>query len=199
MLSGCCSLLFVLNQSSALYGDPIWGTSPSEIPKPSELRWVISHSETPQRIAVRRTISLVCTESFHIACFCGSESDAGLWHVPMSSGIGISSGRLLPDGARGRRGVHSSCRVPHAISAGRNHRLSSSCRLEPFTDSNAATAAAATATATCRIGRVCDSITRRGEGIGTLECGRAAPQRQRFREGSAWGDAGGPLALDALP
>ena len=47
--------------------------------------------------------------------------------------------------------------------------------------------------------RVCDSNTRRGEGMGSLKRGRAAPQRQRFRQGSKPRVAGGPLALDALP
>ena len=73
----------------------------------------------------------------------------------------------------------------------RVHRLSS--RLEPFAASNATT------TATGRIGRVCDSITRRGEGMGSPKHRCAAPQRQWFRQGSIPGDAGNPSALDALP
>ena len=35
--------------------------------------------------------------------------------------------------------------------------------------------------------------------MGSLKRGRAAQQRQRFRQGSIPGDAGGPLALDTLP
>ena len=41
------------------------------------------------------------------------------------------------------------------------------------------------------------SISRRGEGMGSLECRRAAvPQWRRFRQGSVPGDAGGPSAFD---
>ena len=40
-----------------------------------------------------------------------------------------------------------------------------------------------------------DSISRRGEGMGSLECQRAAPLWQRFRQGSVPGDAGGPSAF----
>ena len=46
-----------------------------------------------------------------------------------------------------------------------------------------------------RMGRVRDSISQRGEGIGSLECRRAAPQWRRFRQGSVPGDAGGPSAF----
>ena len=35
--------------------------------------------------------------------------------------------------------------------------------------------------------------------MGSLNRERAAPQRQRFRQGSIPGDAGGPSAPDALP
>ena len=79
-----------------------------------------------------------------------------------------------------------------------NKEMKLSSRVEPFAASNAATA---TTTATGRIGRVCDSITRRSAGImiGSLKCGRAAEQWRRFQQGSTSGDAGGPSALDALP
>ena len=70
-----------------------------------------------------------------------------------------------------------------------------SCRVEPFAASDAATSAR---TATGRIGRVRDSISRRGEGMGSLECRHAAPQWRRLRQGSVLGDAGGPSAFDAL-
>ena len=46
--------------------------------------------------------------------------------------------------------------------------LPADSRLEPFAASNAETAAT---TATGRIGRMCDSITRRGEGIGRSNAG----------------------------
>ena len=129
----------------------------------------------------------------HDTCFCGSAAyilACGMYRL----GIGISSclGRLLPNGAQVVQcSVHPSRRAPPASLAPRNHGLS--CRLEPFAASNATT------TATGRIGRVCDSITRRGEGMGSLKRERAAQQWQRFRQGSIPGDAGGPLALDTLP
>ena len=50
--------------------------------------------------------------------------------------------------------------------------------------------------ATGRMDRVRDSISRRGEGMGSLECQRAAPQWRRFRQGRVPGDAGGPSAFD---
>ena len=48
------------------------------------------------------------------------------------------------------------------------------------------------------MGRVRDSISRRGEGMGSLECRRAAPQWRRFRQGSVPGDAGGPSAFEQV-
>ena len=122
-------------------------------------------------------ITLQWLQLFSIACSCGSTSGVlacGMY--PWRIGISSWSGRLLPNGAQG---VHLSCRVPRASSAPRDHWLS--CRLEPFP------ASIATATATGRIGRVCDSITRRGEGMGSLKWGRTAAQQQRFRQGTANG------------
>ena len=84
---------------------------------------------------------------------------------------------------------HAECCLQ--VSARREHWLP--CLLEPFASSNAAT------TATCRLGRICDSIVRRGEGMGSLKRGCAAQQQQRFQQGSIPGNSGGPPALDALP
>ena len=47
-----------------------------------------------------------------------------------------------------------------------------------------------------RMGRMRDSISRRGEGMRSLEYRRAAPQWRRFRQGSVPGDASGPSAFD---
>ena len=111
------------------------------------------------------------------------------------TGTSSCSGRLLQNGERGDHPPH---RAPPASAARREHRLS--CQVEPFAASYASaatTATIATATiATGRIGRTCDSITRRGEGMGSLH---DAPQWQRFRQGSISGDAGGPSAQDAIP
>ena len=63
----------------------------------------------------------------------------------------------------------------------------------------AADAATAATTATGKMGLVCYSITRRGQGMGSLERGRAAQQWRRFQQGSVPGDAGCPSAFDALP
>ena len=46
------------------------------------------------------------------------------------------------------------------------------------------------------MGRVCALISRRGKGIGSLECRRAVQQWLRFRQDSVPGDAGGPSAFD---
>ena len=67
-----------------------------------------------------------------------------------------------------------------------------SCRVEPLAASDAATSAR---TATGRMCRMRDSISRRGEGMGSLECRRAAPQWRRFRQGSIPEDASGPRNL----
>ena len=63
------------------------------------------------------------------------------------------------------------------------------------TASDATTAAT---TAKGRMGQVCYSITRRGQGMGSLERGREAAQWQRFQQGSVPGDAGCPSAFDAF-
>ena len=99
-------------------------------------------------------------------------------------------GKAAPLWCARTRGVHPSRRAPHARSTRWEFRLS--CRVEPFAASYAATSAR---TATGRMGRVRDSISRRGEGMGSLECRRAAPQWRRFRQGSVPGDAGGPSAF----
>ena len=107
-------------------------------------------------------------QPFHIACFCGSAFDtlargmyrreSGAHHVREGCSPMVREGfichterhlQVLPPGS------------------GRDSDHRRSCRLEPFAASNAATAAT---TATCRIGRVCDSITRGGEGMGSLKC-----------------------------
>ena len=59
--------------------------------------------------------SLVYTELFHIACFCGSESVVSLWHIPISSGLVWKAATPI-----GVRGVHPSRREPPAISAHRD-------------------------------------------------------------------------------
>ena len=81
--------------------------------------------------------------------------------------------------------------MPHARSARWEFRLS--CRVEPFAASDAATSARTT---TGRMCRVPDLISQRGEGRGSLECRRAAPQWRIFRQGSVPGDASGPSAFD---
>ena len=84
-------------------------------------------SEFPQR--ANWNISLVSTQSFPIACSCGSASNVlGTVVCAMyRSAIVISSysGSLLPNGVRG---VHPSLRAPPSSSARRDHQLS--CRLE---------------------------------------------------------------------
>ena len=63
------------------------------------------------------------------------------------------------------------------------------------TASDATTAAT---TAKGRMGQVCYSIMRRGQGMGSLERWREAAQWQRFQQGSVPGDAGCPSAFDAF-
>ena len=117
------------------------------------------------------------------------------WHVACTyreSGSHHLIGKVAPQWcAKSSSVTKTSQRANSASSAHRVHQLS--YRLEPFAASNTAT------TATCRIGRMCDSITREAlvhSNTGVLLC-----KRQWFRqlEGSIPGDAGGPSALDALP
>ena len=124
--------------------------------------------------------------------FCGSASDT-LAYGMYQSGMGISScsGRLLPIVREEfiRHAVrHMQVGPPGTIvfRANSSPLPAPSPQQQPLAEF---------------VGCVgqCDSITRRGEGIGSLKRGRAAPQRHMFQHGSLQVNTGGPSALDALP